>query len=94
LSDTLLSGYNLSSVLEQGTTGFQVHENSEPIRVPEKGNPLGFWVLGFSNDRTPKKRKWHEFRVLGNPEPTVKSEFLRTRNPAIRSSGDLVWKKI
>jgi hypothetical protein len=33
--DTQMSGYNLSSILEQVTTGSRVPENREPIRVPD-----------------------------------------------------------
>ncbi len=33
--DTQMSGYNLSSILEQVTTGSCVSENGEPIRVPD-----------------------------------------------------------
>jgi hypothetical protein len=33
--DTQMSGYNLSSILEQVTTGFRVPKNGEPIRVPD-----------------------------------------------------------
>jgi hypothetical protein len=32
--DTQMSGYNLSSILEQVTTGSRVPENGKPIRVP------------------------------------------------------------
>jgi hypothetical protein len=31
--DTQMSGYNLSSILEEVTTGSRVPENGEPIRV-------------------------------------------------------------
>jgi len=61
--DTQMSGYNLSSILEQVTTGSRVSENGEPIRVP------GFWERGtpedpgsripspmFSSVHVPKKR--------------------------------------
>jgi hypothetical protein len=33
--DTQMSGYNLSSILEQVTTCSRVSENGEPIRVPD-----------------------------------------------------------
>ncbi len=33
--DTQISGYNLSSILEQVTTGSRVPENGEPIWVPD-----------------------------------------------------------
>ncbi len=70
--DTQMSGYNLSSILEQVTTGSRVPENEEPIRVSRNGKSARISSPRSSSARVPKKR---------NPQSISGSRILRNGNP-------------
>jgi hypothetical protein len=62
--------YNLSSILEQATTGFRVPGNVEPAEVPVlgflgTGNPLGFQTPGPPVSRYLKRGTYSRFLVAG-----------------------------
>jgi hypothetical protein len=62
--DTHMSGYNLSSILEQVNTGSHFPENGEPIRIPTKKEleaQSRFQVLEFLGTGNPPR-----FRVPRN----------------------------
>jgi hypothetical protein len=74
--DTQMSGYNLSSILEQVTTGSWVSENGEPAKI---------LVLGFQAPSSPvprflKKGTHSRFRVPGFSGTGIHSGFWVYRN--------------
>ncbi len=81
--DTQMSGYNLSSILEQVTTASRFPENGEPIRIPKKRNP--------------KRRV--DFRFSSSPERETRPGFgslgmeLGTDTPYTRFSTNN-WRKL
>ncbi len=77
-----MPGYNLSSNLEQVTTGSRVPENGNPPRVPgswERGPTTGSGFLGTGTHRG--------FRIPGNGEPARISShrFFSARVPKKRN---------
>ncbi len=96
-----ISGYNLSSILEQVTTGSRVPESGNPQWVPgswERGTRggLGSRILGFLRTENPLGFQVTSSPVCGflkrgtrNPQQILRSWVLRNGNPpGFRVSGN------
>ena len=66
LSHSLVFGYNLSSILEQVTTGSRVLENGERTRVPGNGELAGSRVPRNGQSALILSPRFFEARVPGN----------------------------